>query len=230
MVPFLAPLLGSMAASLLPATFGTGIAGALGLSGAAGGLLAAAAPKALGAGIGTLLAGGDLGDAALNAVGFGAGSTALGAMMGNAPGAAASAAGTTGAGAAAAAPASDTMKAIQTIAQTLQGGGQSQPQAAPRREMEKPNARTTRAGMGQAPLPVMPGQPPSDQGSFEPMTAVNQIASTTVPTGGSSMMPAAVGIGSLPGMNNDTMLASFSPDQRNMINGHLGSQGMIGFA
>jgi hypothetical protein len=226
MVPFLAPLLGSMAASLLPATFGTGVAGALGLSGAAGGLIAAAAPKALGAGIGTLLAGGDLGDAAMNAVGFGAGSTALGAMMGGG----ASAAGTTGAGAAAAAPASQPMDAIKAIAQTLQGGGQSQPQAAPRREMEKPNARTIRASMGQDRLPVMPGQPPSDQGSFEPMTAVNQIASTTVPTGGSSMMPAAVGIGSLPGMNNDTMLASFSPDQRNMINGHLGSQGMIGFA
>jgi hypothetical protein len=226
MVPFLAPLLGSMAASLLPATFGTGIAGALGLSGAAGGLIAAAAPKALGAGIGTLLAGGDLGDAAMNAVGFGAGSTALGAMMGGG----ASAAGTTGAGAAAAAPASQPMDAIKAIAQTLQGGGQSQPQAAPRREMEKPDARTIRAGMGQDRLPVMPGQPPSDQGSFEPMTAVNQIASTTVPTGGSSMMPEAVGIGSLPGMNNDTMLASFSPDQRNMINGYLGGQGTIGFA
>ena len=226
MVPFLAPLLGSMAASLLPASIGTGIAGTLGLSGAAGGLIAAAAPKALGAGIGTLLAGGDLGDAAMNAVGFGAGSTALGAMMGGG----ASAAGTTGAGAAAAAPASQPMDAIKAIAQTLQGGGQSQPQAAPRRKMETPDARNTRAGMGQGRLPVMPGQPPSDQGSFAPMTAVNQIASTTVPTGGSSMMPEAVGIGSLPGMNNDTMLASFSPDQRNMINGHLGSQGMIGFA
>jgi len=203
MVPFLAPLLGSMAASLLPATVGTGIAGALGLSGAGAGLIAAAAPKALGAGLGTLLAGGDLGDAALNAVGFGAGSTALGAMMGNAPGAAASAAGTTGAGAAAAAPASDTMKAIQTIAQTLQGGGQ--PQAAPARMMETPDARNTRASIGQGRLPVMPGQPPSDQVSFAPMTAVNQIASTTVPTGGSSIMPASLGLGSLPGPNGLAM-------------------------
>jgi hypothetical protein len=83
MVPFLAPLLGSIAGSLLPATFGTGVAGALGLSGAAGGLIAAAAPKALGAGIGTFLAGGDLGDAALNAVGFGAGSTALSCNQSN---------------------------------------------------------------------------------------------------------------------------------------------------
>jgi hypothetical protein len=71
--PFLAPLLGSLAGSLLPATLGTGIAASLGLGGtAAGGLIAAAAPKAIGAGIGTLLGGGDLGDAALNAVGFGA--------------------------------------------------------------------------------------------------------------------------------------------------------------
>ena len=219
MVPFLAPLLGSMAASLLPATFGTGIAGALGLSGAAGGLLAAAAPKALGAGIGTLLAGGDLGDAALNAVGFGAGSTALGAMMGNAPGAAASAAGTTGAGAAAAAPASDPMKAIQAIAQTLQGGGQ-------------PQAATTPASAGvMRPEQTMRNDimAPNSQNQIG-ASAVNQMASTTVPSGGSSIMPASLGIGSLPSMNNDTMLASFSPDQRNMINGHLGSQGMIGFA
>jgi hypothetical protein len=73
MVPLLAPLLGSLAGSLLPASVGTGIAGALGLKGATAGLVAAAAPKAIGAGIGTLLAGGNLGDAALNAVGFGAG-------------------------------------------------------------------------------------------------------------------------------------------------------------
>ena len=73
MVPLLAPLLGSLAGSLLPASIGTGIAGSLGLTGAAGGLIAAAAPKAIGAGIGTLLAGGDMGEAALNAVGFGAG-------------------------------------------------------------------------------------------------------------------------------------------------------------
>ena len=78
MIPLLAPLLGSLAGSLLPATLGSGIAGALGLKGAAGALVASAAPKAIGAGIGTLLAGGDLGDAALNAVGFGAGGALLG--------------------------------------------------------------------------------------------------------------------------------------------------------
>ena len=208
MVPFLAPLLGSMAASLLPATFGTGVAGALGLSGAAGGLIAAAAPKALGAGIGTLLAGGDLGDAAMNAVGFGAGSTALGAMMGNAPGAATSAAGATNAG-----------DAIRAITQTAVGPPQAAPApAAPNRKMMK-NA-----------LDIFKPRDQTSAGLGLPADAVKQIASTTVPTGGSSMMPEAVGIGSLPGMNNDTMLASFSPDQRNMINGHLGSQGMIGFA
>ena len=220
MVPFLAPLLGSMAASLLPATFGTGVAGALGLSGAAGGLIAAAAPKALGAGIGTFLAGGDLGDAALNAVGFGAGSTALGAMMGNAPGAAASAAGTTGAGAAAAAPASDTMKAIQTIAQTLQGGGQ-------------PQAATTPASAGvMRPEQTMRNDimAPNSQNQIG-ASAVNQMASTTVPTGGSSIMPASLGLGSLPGPNGLAMA-----DQNLMMglpNGasdFLRGQGMRGFA
>jgi hypothetical protein len=78
MIPLLAPLLGSLAGSLLPATLGSGIAGALGLKGAAGAFVASAAPKAIGAGIGTLLAGGDLGDAALNAVGFGAAGALLG--------------------------------------------------------------------------------------------------------------------------------------------------------
>jgi len=71
MIPFLAPLLGSLAGSLLPASVGAGIAGAVGASGSLGTLIAAAAPKALGAGIGTLIAGGDMGDAASNAMGFG---------------------------------------------------------------------------------------------------------------------------------------------------------------
>jgi hypothetical protein len=196
MVPFLAPLLGSMAASLLPATVGTGIAGALGLSGAGAGLIAAAAPKALGAGLGTLLAGGDLGDAALNAVGFGAGSTALGAMMGNAPGAAASAAGTTGAGAAAAAPATQPMDAIKAIAQGLGALGGDQPQAA-----------TMPASAGvMRPEQTMRNDimAPNSQNQIG-ASAVNQMASTTVPSGGSSMMPASVGLGSLPGPNGLAM-------------------------
>jgi pyruvate dehydrogenase E2 component (dihydrolipoamide acetyltransferase) len=82
MIPLLAPLLGSLAGSLLPASVGTGIAGALGLKGATAGVVAGAAPKAIGAGIGTLLAGGDLGDAALNAVGFGAGSAITSQLLG----------------------------------------------------------------------------------------------------------------------------------------------------
>jgi hypothetical protein len=160
-----------------------------------------------------------MGDAALNAVGFGAGSTALGAMMGGAPGAATSAAGTTGAGAAAAAPASDPMKAIQAIAQTLQGGGQPQAAATPASAGVMRPEQTTRNDI----------MAPNSQNQIG-ASAVNQMASTMVPTGGSSMMPASVGIGSLPGMNNDTMMAGFSPDQRNMISGYLGSQGMGGFA
>lgn len=76
MVPFLAPLLGTLAGSLLPASVGTSIAGAVGASGAMGGLIASAAPKAIGAGIGTLIAGGDIGEAAANAAGFGLGGAA----------------------------------------------------------------------------------------------------------------------------------------------------------
>jgi hypothetical protein len=148
-------------------------------------------------------------------VGFGAGSTALGAMMGGG----ASAAGTTGADAAAAAPASQPMDAIKAIAQTLQGGGQPQAAATPASAGVMRPEQTMRNDI----------MAPNSQNQIG-ASAVNQMASTTVPTGGSSMMPEAVGIGSLPGMNNDTMLASFSPDQRNMINGHLGSQGVIGFA
>jgi hypothetical protein len=155
MVPFLAPLLGSMAASLLPATFGTGVAGALGLSGAAGGLIAAAAPKALGAGIGTLLAGGDLGDAALNAVGFGAGSTALSSMMGNAPGAAASAAGATNSG-----------DAIKALTQTFVGQPQAATAPAAPKRMMMDNA-----------LNIFKPRDQSSAGFGLPAGAVNQIAS-----------------------------------------------------
>jgi hypothetical protein len=218
MVPFLAPLLGSIAGSLLPATFGTGVAGALGLSGAAGGLIAAAAPKALGAGIGTFLAGGDLGDAALNAVGFGAGSTALSSMMGNAPGAAAC---------------SWNNGCRRCSRRSGVGSHEGYPSdcANPAGRRTAPSCGNAGFGWVMRPEQTMRNDimAPNSQNQIG-ASAVNQMASTTVPTGGSSMMPAAVGIGSLPGMNNDTMLASFSPDQRNMINGHLGSQGMIGFA
>lgn len=223
MVPFLAPLLGSMAASLLPASFGTGVAATLGASGAAGGLLAAAAPKALGAGIGTLLAGGDMGDAALNAVGFGAagaGGSALKSMMAGAPEAAASAAGTTGAGAGAAVPTTQPMDAIKSIAQALGGGQQQQPGAMPMAAPPTQQQQGTQVSAN-----------PMLSAGAQPQPAVSQIAGTAVPTvGGSSMMPAAVGIGSLPGMNNDAMMAGISPDRRNMIRDYLGSQGMRGFA
>jgi hypothetical protein len=231
MIPLLAPLLGSLAGSLLPATVGTGIAGALGLKGATAGLVAAAAPKAIGAGIGTLLAGGDLGDAALNAVGFGAGSALLGG------------AGSTGAAAAATPPVTPPAPAMtvptaateaaadiggltrsaQQIAQALGGGQQSQP------------------NMSMAPVNRPPQQRPSDNPLLAPLFNAPQpmqtpMQSPTVPVvSGSSMMPAAVGIGSLPmggqqPMSNDMMLAGMSPDQSNMVNQYLRSRNMVGFA
>jgi hypothetical protein len=237
MIPLLAPLLGSLAGSLLPATLGTGIAGALGLKGAMAGLVAAAAPKAIGAGIGTLLAGGDLGDAALNAVGFGAGSALLG-------GAGAGAAGSTGAAAAAAptpvapppaaVPTDAVASAIdpraltqsaQQIARAFGGGQQSPPAAVP---------------MGQ------PQQPPRNRASDNPMLAPlfgaqpnvagPMSTPTTVPSvGAQSMMPASVGIGSIPmagqqPMSNDMMLAGMSPNQSDMVNQYLRSRNMVGFA
>lgn len=245
MIPLLAPLLGSLAGSLLPATLGTGIASALGLKGAAAGLVAAAAPKAIGAGIGTLLAGGDLGDAALNAVGFGAGSALLGGATGApaasplptmrpdnlaatasaAPAPAAASVVPSDASAAATSGMPELTRSAQQIALALGGGQQSQP----------------------APLPV--AQPPQGQprnrASENPMLAplfgaqpnVAGPMSTplTVPSvGGQSMMPASVGIGSIPmagqaPMSNDIMLAGMSPNQSDMVNQYLRSRNMVGF-
>ena len=240
MIPLLAPLLGSLAGSLLPATLGTGIAGALGLKGAAAGLVAAAAPKAIGAGIGTLLAGGDLGDAALNAVGFGAGSALLGGagaagapatsmvpqmrpdtLLSSMP--APAAVPTAATEAASSLP--NLARSAQQIAQALGGGQQSQ----------QP---------GVAPLPI--NRPPQQSAMDNPMLAPlfqtgptpdgPMSTPTTVPVvGGSSMMPAAVGIGSIPmqgqsPMSNDMMLAGMSPNQSDMVNQYLRSRNMVGFA
>jgi hypothetical protein len=112
-----------------------------GLKGAAAGLIAAAAPKAIGAGIGTLLAGGNLGDAALNAVGFGAAGAAGSALSGGlsgTPGVGAAAPALGGAAPAAAVPPTvptdaaasaldmqGLSRSAQQIAQAL-GGGQQQ--------------------------------------------------------------------------------------------------------
>jgi len=240
MIPLLAPLLGSLAGSLLPATLGTGIASALGLKGATAGLIAAAAPKAIGAGIGTLLAGGDLGEAALNAVGFGAGS----ALLGGATGAPAVSprpmmrpddlarlaavtppppvAVPTGASEAAA-DVSGLARSAQQIARALGGGQQSMPAT---------------------PLPVNrpPQQRPSDNPLLAPLfnqpapPTMGPMSTPTVPiASGPSMMPAAVGIGSLPmgnqpPMSSGTMFAGMSPDQSNMVNQYLRSRNMVGFA
>ena len=242
MVPLLAPLLGSMAASLLPATFGTGIAAALGMSGAGAGLLAAAAPKAIGAGIGTLLAGGDMGEAAMNAVGFGAAGAlggAGGAAAGGAPtsslrpmmrppglGAAAPATVPTGAANAAASAAGPTQTAMDTMqlfrqVQGAMGGNQQAP------AMAAPPPVQQSSGPRASDNPMLAGAPMA-----APSAA---MANLTVPSvGGASAMPASVGIGSLPfrgqqPMGNDMMMAGMSPDQRNMASQYLRNQGMVGF-
>ena len=253
MVPLLAPLLGSLAGSLLPATVGTGIAGALGLSGAAGGLVAAAAPKALGAGIGTLLAGGDLGDAALNAVGFGAagalgGAGAAGAGTAGAAGAAGAAANAPlsamGAGPAAAAPATATA-GINTAANAAAAApaAPAAPAAAPAmtpgQMMKTAGQVSSLMGGGQpAAAPAAPQiqQRPASRMQDNPMLAQMPGPSSMAPAAApiSSTMPASVGIGALPGigqqMSSGAMTAGLGPNQQSAVNDYLRSQGMVGFA
>lgn len=213
MIPLLAPLLGSLAGSMLPATLGTGIAASLGLGGtAAGSLIAAAAPKAIGAGIGTLLGGGDLGDAALNAVGFGA----AGAAMGGAPAAA-----TTGA---AAVPTTgfNFQKAMQGM-NALNSATQKAPVTMP----APPNLQQASQQKSMAQANPMLATPAT---VTQPVMASNIIPSVSGP----SAMPAAVGLGSLPfngqPIASSDMTMGLSPSQRNMANQYLVGRGMTGFA
>jgi hypothetical protein len=207
-------------------------------------LVAAAAPKAIGAGIGTLLAGGDLGDAALNAVGFGAGS----ALLGGATGAGAANAGAMASSpvpmmrpdnlaAAASAPVTvptdaaasainprDLARTAQQFAQLTGGGQQAQPaMAAPAVGQPQPRSRASDNPM----LTAMAGPAPS--------AGMSMAAPVTVPSvGGASMMPASMGIGSIPmqgqqPMSGDMMLAGMSPNQSDMVNQYLRSRNMVGF-
>ena len=216
MIPLLAPLLGSLAGSMLPATLGTGIAASLGLGGtAAGSLIAAAAPKAIGAGIGTLLGGGDLGDAAINAVGFGA----AGAAMGGTPAAATSAANTTGAAPTTGFNFQKAMQSMNALNSSTQDKTVAMP--APPNLQQAPQQRV----MAQAnPMLATPAS------VTQPVMASNIIPSVSGP----SAMPAAVGLGSLPfngqPIASSDMTMGLSPSQRNMANQYLVGRGMTGFA
>ena len=219
MIPLLAPLLGSLAGSMLPATLGTGIAASLGLGGtAAGSLIAAAAPKAIGAGIGTLLGGGDIGDAAINAVGFGAAGAAMGGTSA-AANAATTAAGTTGA-----APTTgfNFQKAMQGM-NALNGATQNKPVAMP----PPPNLQQAPQQKAMAQANPMLATPAS---ATQPVMASNIIPSVSGP----SAMPPAVGLGSLPfngqPIASSDMTMGLSPSQRNMANQYLVGRGMTGFA
>ena len=219
MIPLLAPLLGSLAGSMLPATLGTGIAASLGLGGtAAGSLIAAAAPKAIGAGIGTLLGGGDLGDAAINAVGFGA----AGAAMGGTPAAANAA--TTAASTTGAAPTTgfNFQKAMQGM-NALNSATKPEPVAMP----APPNLQQAPKQKAMAQANPMLAPPPS---ATQPVMASNIIPSVSGP----SAMPATVGLGSLPfngqPIASSDMTMGLSPSQRNMANQYLVGRGMTGFA
>jgi len=204
---------------MLPATLGTGIAASLGLGGtAAGSLIAAAAPKAIGAGIGTLLGGGDIKDAALNAVGFGA----AGAAMGGTPAAANAA--TTAANTTGAAPTTgfNFQKAMQGM-NALNSSTQNKPVAMP----PPPNLQQAPQQKAMAQANPMLATPAS---ATQPVMASNIIPSVSGP----SAMPAAVGLGSLPfngqPIASSDMTMGLSPSQRNMANQYLVGRGMTGFA
>jgi hypothetical protein len=239
MIPLLAPLLGSLAGSLLPATLGSGIAGALGLKGAAGALVASAAPKAIGAGIGTLLAGGDLGDAALNAVGFGAAGHLLAALD---------------------PPAHRRRLPAPRCAQTLWSLLCLRPLLC-RRQQPKPH-RQRHCPIWRAPpsrsqkllvaasslsrrvrcrLTGRLGRVPWTTRFWPHCSRRDRRWTDQCPPlrqyrrGRHSMMPASVGIGTIPmggqaPMSNDMMLAGMSPNQSNMVNEYLRSRNMVGFA
>tara|TARA_R110002153_G_scaffold38261_1_gene111236 strand:+ start:1471 stop:2082 length:612 start_codon:yes stop_codon:yes gene_type:complete len=202
---------------------GTGIAAALGLGGtAAGGLIAAAAPKAIGAGIGTLLGGGDLGDAALNAVGFGAAGAAIGGG-GAAPAAAPAPA------AAIAAPANPTQFNVQGLMQGMEKATQAmdtmQGREQPAPMLKTPNIQTASATTMQS-NPMLSAPPP--------MTRPQGVSPVVPSVGGPSAMPASLGIGALPAfgqtMSDTDMSAGLSPGQRNLASQFLASRGMTGFA
>lgn len=170
-VPFLAPLIGSLLAS---STAGAAISGAVGtaLGGAAatgiGSLLASAAPAAIGAGIGTLVAGGRPEEALANAAMFGMGGAALGNL---------GAAGEAAAGAQTAAASTNPLQALRILnAAGVTGSSQPAPQPmAPLRVPEgrpsQPAAPMSMAALPQqqptpSPIPMAPQQIPE-----QPMVA-----------------------------------------------------------
>lgn len=190
-VPFLVPLLGSMAGSLAA---GAGIFGTA-AAGAGGSLIASAAPAALGSGIATLLAGGDFGEAATNALTAGIGSAAMPGVTSAVKGVGAEMAGrsvdplTTLAkdsyqqtmlkaplaesGILSNVSGNDLMKAVQAV-----GGPQQRPEMQPMAPAQAPaqpiGARSSFGQIGQpAPPPPQPMQPPGGQ----PQIASVQTAS-----------------------------------------------------
>jgi hypothetical protein len=203
MIPFLAPLMGSLAGSLLPASIGTSIAGAVGASGAMGGLIASAAPKALGAGIGTLLAGGDSSEALLNAAGFGAGGALLQQGLGAAPQGAA-------------------VASLSTLPETLTQAGRLLQNQGPGPQPVAPSVvqspQTEQLGsMRPPPRPVsVPGEG-GLQGSVlgGPPQTVGSQALSQIPSGAPVTSPQG-GLGSFPEYVDPSMIAQAASPQNPM--------------
>jgi hypothetical protein len=142
-----------------------------------GGLIASAAPKALGAGIGTLIAGGDMGEAAANAVGFGLGGAAaqkgLGGLFG-------------GAGAeAAAGGVGEPLSALRSAAGMM--GQQQQPTEVPQAGILRPQAR-----------PQIPEAPHPGGASFFQPAPAPQLPEALHPGGASFFQQPNMGVAQAP--------------------------------
>lgn len=199
-VPFLVPLLGSMAGSLAAGAgiFGTAATGAA-AAGTAGSLIASAAPSALGSGIATLLAGGDFGEAATNALTAGVGAAAMPGVTGAVRNVGAEMAGRrldpltqtaqnamnqtmrqaplAQSGLMSNLSADDLVKAVQAV-----GGPQARPQmpAAPAPQAPSRGLEPGRSSFGSigapAPAPAQPMQPPGGQPAPQGLTNTRQFS------------------------------------------------------
>jgi hypothetical protein len=176
-LPLLAPLIGNLAASMFPA-LGTTIAGAFGAAGAAGPLVAAAAPKAIGAGIGSLLAGAPTAEAATNAIGFG--SQALGMLGG-------------GGAQQQAAPPPPPPPPVQRQSPMAQGSPQM------------PGMMSGGVGMDMAAPPGSMGAAPQPMQGAHLQGAQPGFSNIPSPLSGSGSGPMSGGLGSLPAMGGQPM-------------------------
>jgi hypothetical protein len=174
-----------------------------------GGFLASAAPKALGAGIGTLLAGGSSSDALMNAVGFGGGGALLQQGIGSfgAEGAA-----TAAAEGAAPSAGPNIPQGLRQVGEMLQG--QQEPQAVAPSVYQDPQGAMTTSPRPQ-PRPMGTEGGTLQQGLLGgPPQSVGQQAIAQSPFAAPSTVPA--GLASMPGYVDPSMIAQAASPQNPM--------------